>query len=225
MNHNPAKKHFSHASLRTPGSARTVLLRMAADQERADRIRALKAERPDLTWRRIADYVGVSERAASDWQKKGGIEYDNAKKLAEVFEVDVDYIWRGPSEADRAPSPVRRPDALADRLDAGGPQRQGRDCGRDRLSWPGCRSGSARRRAKSQAKASALARLELHSGSSAAHSIAPRRSFCSPGRSSSCTACCMAFSVPLGRPAPSALPLLCRSASQVTPLGGPFPWA
>jgi hypothetical protein len=68
---------------------------MAADQDRADRIRALKQARPDLTWRRIADHVGVSERAATDWQKKGGIEYANAKKLAGLFEVDVDYIWRG----------------------------------------------------------------------------------------------------------------------------------
>lgn len=69
-----------------------MLLRMAADQERADRIRALKQARPDLTWRRIADAVGVTERSATDWQVKGGISYENAKKLADVFEVDVDYV-------------------------------------------------------------------------------------------------------------------------------------
>lgn len=90
---------------------------MAADQERADRIRALKLARPDLTWRRIADYVGVTERSATDWQKKGGMEYDNAKKLAELFEVDVDYVWRGPAKEERAPSPFAGQDALADRLD------------------------------------------------------------------------------------------------------------
>lgn len=95
MNHKTTTHNFRPASLRGTGSARTVLLRMAADQERADRIRALKQDRPDLTWRRIADHVGVSERAATDWQKKGGIEYDNAKKLAAIFKVDVDYIWRG----------------------------------------------------------------------------------------------------------------------------------
>lgn len=89
------KDRYRPGSLRDTRSARTVLLRMAADQERADRIRALKLDRPDLTWRRIADHVGVSERAASDWQKKGGIEYANAEKLAALFEVDVDYIWRG----------------------------------------------------------------------------------------------------------------------------------
>lgn len=62
--------------------------------------------------------MGVTERSAADWQRKGGIDYDNAKKLAEIMEVDLDYIWRGPSEADRAPSPFAPADALADRLDA-----------------------------------------------------------------------------------------------------------
>jgi hypothetical protein len=90
-----ARKNLKKNSLRRGGSARTVLLRMAADQERADRIRALKESRPGLTWRRIGDHVGVSERSAFEWGKKGGIEYDNAKKLAELFEVDADYIWRG----------------------------------------------------------------------------------------------------------------------------------
>lgn len=79
---------------------------MAADQERAERIRALKQERPDLTWRRIAEHVGVTERSATDWQKKGGIEYENAVKLAALFQVDVDYIWRGEQTA---PDPFSRP--------------------------------------------------------------------------------------------------------------------
>jgi hypothetical protein len=117
MRSSPPKNNHTRPSLRTPGGARSVLLRMAADQERADRIRALKQARPDLTWRRIADHVGVTERSATDWQTKGGIDYANAVKLAELFEVDVDYVWRGPVEADRAPSPFAGQDALADRLD------------------------------------------------------------------------------------------------------------
>lgn len=88
---------------------------MAADQERADRIRALKQERPDLTWRRIAEYVGVTERSATDWQRKGGMDFDNAKKLAALFEVDVDYIWRGTET--NTPSPFAGQDELTDRLD------------------------------------------------------------------------------------------------------------
>jgi transcriptional regulator with XRE-family HTH domain len=118
MNRNKLKNNYRPGSLHDTRSPRSVLLRMAADQERADRIRALKQERPDLTWRRIADHVGVTERAAADWQRKGGIEYDNAKKLAQLFEVDVDYVWRGTPEEERAPSPFDGQDALADRLDA-----------------------------------------------------------------------------------------------------------
>jgi hypothetical protein len=71
---------------------------MAADQERADRIRALKKEHPETTWRAIGDHVGVSPRAAQAWQEKGGIAYDNAKKLAELWDEDVDYIWSGKRE-------------------------------------------------------------------------------------------------------------------------------
>jgi hypothetical protein len=90
---------------------------MAADQERAERIRALKQERPDLTWRRIADHVGVSERSATDWQRKGGMEYDNAKKLAELFEVDVDYIWRGTESATPEPFANGNGSSVEDRLE------------------------------------------------------------------------------------------------------------
>jgi isopentenyldiphosphate isomerase len=109
------------APLRASHSAHTVRLRMAADQERADRIRALKQDRPDLTWRRIADHVGVTERSAADWQVKGGIDYTNAEKLAELFEVDVDYIWRGPvdtpdlSRPDQQAEWMTRMEALIDR--------------------------------------------------------------------------------------------------------------
>lgn len=69
---------------------------MAADEARAERIRDLKNAHPELTWRRIAEHVGVSERAAVDWQKTGGISYENAGKLAELFpETTLDQIWRG----------------------------------------------------------------------------------------------------------------------------------
>lgn len=103
----PTKSNFRPGSLPRHDAARTVLTRMAADQERAERIRALKQQRPDLTWRRIADHVGVTERSATDWQRKGGIEYDNAKRLAELFEVDIDYLWRGPPDT---PEPAGQDD-------------------------------------------------------------------------------------------------------------------
>jgi hypothetical protein len=91
-----AQKKFVVGSSRPARTPRTVLLRMARDQARADRIRALKQEHPEYTWAAIADYVGVSPRAAQSWQEKGGIAYENAKKLAELWGEDLDYIWRGP---------------------------------------------------------------------------------------------------------------------------------
>ena len=94
------------ASLRGSRSARSVLLRMAADQDRAERIRKLKADNPGLTWRAIAEHVGVSERAAVDWAKRGGITRENAEKLAELLLVDPDYIWRGNLDT---PDPFVRP--------------------------------------------------------------------------------------------------------------------
>jgi hypothetical protein len=90
-----ALNNFVPGSSRKPRNARTVLLRMAADQDRADRIRALKRDHPEYTWQAIADRVGVSLRAAQSWQEKGGIEYENAKKLAELWDEDLDYIMRG----------------------------------------------------------------------------------------------------------------------------------
>jgi hypothetical protein len=115
MSSSPRTHNRIRPSLSTSRGARSVRLRMAADQERADRIRALKLDRPDLTWRRIADHVGVTERSAADWQVKGGIDYSNAEKLAELFEVDVDYIWRG---SESTPSPFEQAAPVEVRLDA-----------------------------------------------------------------------------------------------------------
>jgi len=100
------KKQGTSTSLRRRGDAHTVLLRMAHDEARAQRIRALKARHVDVKWREIADYVGVSERSAIAWQKTGGISRPNVKKLAEFFRkvagdtsVTADWIWRGDAPA------------------------------------------------------------------------------------------------------------------------------
>lgn len=89
------KRYPTRGSLRGRQDAHTVLHRMAMDEERAARIRDLKDQRPDLTWSAIADKVGVTERSAIAWQTTGGIEYENAKKLAKVFKVNVDWLWSG----------------------------------------------------------------------------------------------------------------------------------
>jgi transcriptional regulator with XRE-family HTH domain len=99
MSQGVTKRHPTRGSLRGHEDPRTVLLRMAQDDERAKRIRALKDNRPDLTWHDIAEKVGVSERSAIDWQKTGGISHDNCKKLAKVFGVDQDWLWSGRTES------------------------------------------------------------------------------------------------------------------------------
>lgn len=99
-------------------SPRTVLLRMAADQDRAARIKELKDSRPDLTWQAIADFVGVTMRAAQAWAEKGEIAYSNAEKLAELFEVDVKSITRAPQTSpDLMTALTTTPDDLSVRLE------------------------------------------------------------------------------------------------------------
>jgi transcriptional regulator with XRE-family HTH domain len=90
---------------------------MAADQERAERIRALKDERPDLRWKDIAEAVSVTERAAQEWARSGAMDYDKVEKLAGVFGVTADYIWRGTQANGNTPSPFADRDDVLDRLD------------------------------------------------------------------------------------------------------------
>lgn len=92
---NPSRR----ASLRGQKPAHTVLLRMAADEARAERIRTLRIE-TGLKWRELAAYVGVSERSAHQWGATGAISHPNAVKLTELFrehgaKVEDDYVWRG----------------------------------------------------------------------------------------------------------------------------------
>jgi hypothetical protein len=97
------KKNLTAASLRHRKPPRTVLLRMAADERRAKRIEALKQGHPEVTWKDIADYVGVSERSAHAWRATGGIDPKNARKLTQFFQglgdrITDDYVYRGDHE-------------------------------------------------------------------------------------------------------------------------------
>ncbi len=58
------------------------------------RIKELRDNSPE-TNRSIADYVGVGERSVAHWMAGGGITYENAEKVAELFNVTISYIWRG----------------------------------------------------------------------------------------------------------------------------------
>jgi hypothetical protein len=68
---------------------------MAADEARAQRVRQLKNEHPELTWATIAERIGVKERSAVQWARTGGMEYANARKFAELMGVSADWLWRG----------------------------------------------------------------------------------------------------------------------------------
>jgi hypothetical protein len=71
---------------------------MAKDQARAERIRGLKDQNPEITWDEIASYVGVSPRAAGAWAANGGIAPQNAKRLAKFFSVEYDWLYHGPRQ-------------------------------------------------------------------------------------------------------------------------------
>jgi hypothetical protein len=74
-----------------------VLLRMAEDQERAARIAELKEQHPRLTWAKIAKEVGVSERAATRWQRTGALKPENAEGASAPLRRRLfHYIWTGP---------------------------------------------------------------------------------------------------------------------------------
>jgi len=83
--------------------------------EIGDRIRDLRNKSQERLGRRetnrsIAEYVGVSERAVSAWMqkkpakrgKRGGTAptYQHAKKIAKLFEVSIDWLWRGKEKGD-----------------------------------------------------------------------------------------------------------------------------
>lgn len=83
----------------TRNISRHSLLRQIMSEEQikaeiGERIRELRENSPE-TNRSIADHVGVGERSVAAWIAGGGITYAHAKKVAELFGVSVDYIWRG----------------------------------------------------------------------------------------------------------------------------------
>jgi len=89
---------------------------MAADEERAARIRALKRDK-HLKWQHIADSVGVRLRSAQMWAETGSISYDNAKKLAALADVDPDWIMRGTETETPDPFPDSSLEERVDRME------------------------------------------------------------------------------------------------------------
>ena len=92
-------RSLSPTSLATPRSADTLRLRwLVNEQQRLEigaRLRELRDNSPE-TNRSISDYVGVAERTVAGWASgKQGITYDHAQEVAKLFDVDLDWFWRG----------------------------------------------------------------------------------------------------------------------------------
>ncbi len=73
------------------------------DQEQkiviGERIRGLRNQSPQ-TNRSIADYCGIGERAVAEWMRGGGISYENAEKVSELFDVNVQWLLSGSVPSD-----------------------------------------------------------------------------------------------------------------------------
>jgi hypothetical protein len=118
MKNNFMQTNFRHPALRGHGTAHSVLLQMAASEARAARIKALKEGRAGTKWRHLAEFAGVSERAVGDWYGTGSISEDNARKVAEFFDVSFDFVWSG-NERDQTPDLFAKQEAPVEvRLDS-----------------------------------------------------------------------------------------------------------
>lgn len=67
--------------------------------EIGQRIRDLREASPH-TNRSIAEEVGVSERAVTGWISGRGIAWDHVVAVAELFDVDRNWLWSGRHKGD-----------------------------------------------------------------------------------------------------------------------------
>lgn len=92
-----AQHKFVPGASRGPRRAATLLAQMA-DLERGDRIKALR-DGLHLTQPVVADRVGVTLRGYQEWEAGGGIQWENAKRLAKALRTSPDYIMSGEPQA------------------------------------------------------------------------------------------------------------------------------
>lgn len=95
-------------SLKSPRFAATLALHSLMDQaqiaEISQRVRGLK-EASRETNRSIGDYCGVTERTVAGWlspREPKPMTWEHAEKVSELFQVDVDWLWRG---REKGPTP------------------------------------------------------------------------------------------------------------------------
>src|SRR5947209_1554648 len=92
-----------------PGSSRnarraSTLLEQMADLARAERIRQLRDER-HLTQPAVAEAVGVTLRAYQAWEATGALRWENAKRLAAFYKIDVHELWSAQVKDAAPPDP------------------------------------------------------------------------------------------------------------------------
>ena len=97
----PMTKTRPQPSLSASRSASTVRLRWLMTEQRkleiAARLRELWEE-SDETYLSIAEALDVRERTVASWlspTKPEPISYKSAKKYADLFNVSIDWLWRG----------------------------------------------------------------------------------------------------------------------------------
>lgn len=111
----------TYANPRRIDTLRRQLMNESQKREIGERLRDLR-DNSSETNRSIADYCGVDTRTVGHWMAGDGIRYGNAEKVAELFNVSIDFIWRGkekgPTPDPFAPPPSSAPPDLEQRLAA-----------------------------------------------------------------------------------------------------------
>jgi transcriptional regulator with XRE-family HTH domain len=97
MNVKIAQRRYVAGTSRGPQRAATLLAQMA-DLERGARISELREQR-HFTQSVVAERVGVTLRGYQEWEAGGGIQWENAKKLAKVLGTTPDILMSGPPPA------------------------------------------------------------------------------------------------------------------------------
>lgn len=82
-----------------------LLMNAQQKLEIGQRIKELRGNSPE-TNRSIADYCDVAERTVAHWIAGDGITYDNAERVAELFQTTIDWIWRGREKPGASPLDV-----------------------------------------------------------------------------------------------------------------------
>lgn len=119
------KRHYLRDSFPNSGSSNTLALLLERQQkiEIGQRIKWLRDNSAE-TSRTIARHVDVSDEAVRNWIAGKGISVENSEKVAEMFDLDWNWLWRGEGTAPEGypqeqrkptPNPLRGP--YAEQLD------------------------------------------------------------------------------------------------------------